>query len=92
MESETLTPSPELARPRSFRRSTGSSSFRLDLTARETDVLQMIADGLMNKQIAQQLYLSPETIKSCIEGIRLKLDASNRAHAASIGLRRGLIR
>jgi DNA-binding CsgD family transcriptional regulator len=45
----------------------------------------------MNKQIAQLLYLSPETIKSCIDGIRIKLDASNRTHAVSIGLRSGLI-
>jgi DNA-binding NarL/FixJ family response regulator len=83
--------SQEVSAPRSFRRSPGSSSFRLDLTARETQVLQLIADGLMNKQIAQLLYLSPETIKSCIDGIRIKLDASNRTHAVSIGLRSGLI-
>jgi NarL family two-component system response regulator LiaR len=68
-----------------------SSSFRLELTTREAEVLQMIADGLLNKQIAQRLYLSPETIKSCVAAICMKLDATNRAHAASIGLRFGLI-
>lgn len=76
---------------RSFRRSPTSSSFRLELTQRETQVLQMIADGLKDKQIAQVLYLSPNTIKMCADGMRLKLDASNRAHAVSIGLRYGLI-
>jgi two-component system, NarL family, response regulator LiaR len=79
---------PEL--PRSFRPSS-TSSFRLQLTKRETEVLQLVADGLLNKQIAQRLFVSPETIKSCVDGIRLKLDATNRAHAASIGLRAGLI-
>lgn len=80
-----------LERPRSFRRSAGAASFRLHLTKRETEVLQLVADGLLNKQIAQRLYISPETVKSCVDGIRLKLDATNRAHAASIGLRCGLI-
>jgi DNA-binding CsgD family transcriptional regulator len=83
----TLDPAP----PRSFRRSAGSASFRLRLTKRETEVLQLVADGLLNKQIAQRLYISPETVKSCVDGIRIKLDATNRAHAASIGLRCGLI-
>jgi DNA-binding NarL/FixJ family response regulator len=78
--------------PRSFRPLPASSSFKLQLTKRETEVLQLIADGLLNKQIAQQLYVSPETIKSSIEVIRTKLQAANRAHAACIGLRYGLIK
>ena len=78
-------------RVRSFRRSTTSSSFRLDLTRRQTEVLQMVASGLGNKQIAQLLVVSPETIKSCVDEIRFKLDASNRTHAVAIGLRYGLI-
>ena len=77
--------------PRSFRAAPLSSSFRLTLTERETEVLQLIADGLINKQIAQRLSLSNETIKAYIDNIRLKLDANNRAHAASLGLRHGLI-
>jgi two-component system, NarL family, response regulator LiaR len=82
-------PAPE--RPRSFHSSPSAKSFKLVLTKRETEVLQLVADGLLNKQIAQRLFLSPETIKSCVDGIRMKLDANNRAHAASIGLRSGLI-
>jgi DNA-binding NarL/FixJ family response regulator len=77
--------------PRSFRPSPLSSSFRLTLTERETEVLQLIADGLINKQIAQSLSLSNETIKAYIDNIRLKLDAKNRTHAATLGLRYGLI-
>jgi DNA-binding NarL/FixJ family response regulator len=91
MASEDAIVAQESRRPRSFRNSPGASSFRLELTARETEVLQLVADGLMNKQIAQLLYVSPETIKSCVDGIRMKLDASNRTHAVSIGLRVGLI-
>ena len=58
---------------------------------REAEVLQLIADGLINKQIAQRLYVSPETIKSCVDELRMKLDANNRSHAVSIGIRHGLI-
>jgi DNA-binding NarL/FixJ family response regulator len=86
-----LTKDNPIAWPRSFRPLPSSSTFRLELTKRETEVLQMIADGLINKQIAQRLYLSPETVKSCVEVIREKLSASNRAHAAVIGLRNNLI-
>ena len=82
---------PEQGRVHSFRPSVTASSFRLNLTSRETEVLQLIADGFLNKQIAQRLYVSPETVKSCIDNIRFKLDARNRTHAASIGLRAGLI-
>jgi DNA-binding NarL/FixJ family response regulator len=78
-------------RVRSFRYAPASSSFRLELTARQAEVLQMVAAGLGNKQIAQLLLVSPETIKSCVDEIRFKLDASNRTHAVAIGLRYGLI-
>ena len=81
----------EVDRVRSFRPSPAVSSFRLELTRRETEVLQLIADGLLTKQIAQRLYLSPETIKSHIVNIVFKLDATNRTHAATIGVRAGLI-
>ena len=76
---------------RSFHRAPRGDTFRLTLTIREAEVLQLIADGLMNKQIAQRLVVSPETIKSCVETIREKLEAENRAHAVSIGHRTGLI-
>jgi DNA-binding NarL/FixJ family response regulator len=77
--------------PRSFRTAPASSSFQLKLTKREAEVLQLIADGFLNKQIAQRLFVSQETVKSCVDSLRFKLDANNRAHAASIGIRHGLI-
>src|SRR6266566_2752946 len=49
---------------RSFHALPASSSFQLKLTKREAEVLQLIADGLLNKQIAQRLFVSQETIKS----------------------------
>ena len=76
---------------RSFHALPASSSFQLKLTKREAEVLQLIADGLLSKQIAQRLFVSQETIKSCVDSLRMKLDANNRAHAASIGIRHGLI-
>ena len=88
-ESESPVDRPD--RVRSFRVSRTSSSFHLELTARQAEVLQLIAAGLGNKQIAQLLVVSPETIKSCVDEIRFKLDASNRTHAVAIGLRVGLI-
>jgi two-component system, NarL family, response regulator DegU len=88
---ETSDASPGDGRVRSFRPSSRTASFRLSLTSRETEVLQLIADGLLNKQIAQRLYISTETVKSCVDNIRFKLDATNRTHAASIALRAGLI-
>jgi DNA-binding NarL/FixJ family response regulator len=92
VELDTVQTAPaETVWPRSFRPMPVSSSFRLELTQRETEVLQLIADGLINKQIAQRLLVSPETVKSCIEVIREKLSATNRAHAAVIGVRQGLI-
>ena len=61
-------------------------------TARETEVLQLISDGLVNREIGQRLFLSEETVKSHVRHLLAKLQARSRAHAVSIGFRRGLIR
>jgi LuxR family maltose regulon positive regulatory protein len=53
------------------------------LTCRERDVLNKICDGLTNKRIAQAFGISPETVKSHVKHIFLKLRVSNRAHAVS---------
>jgi len=52
------------------------------LSARERDVLELIADGQSNKEIARALGLSPETIKSHVKNIFGKLSVTNRAQAA----------
>jgi DNA-binding CsgD family transcriptional regulator/tetratricopeptide (TPR) repeat protein len=58
----------------------------LGVTSREVDVLQLVAEGLTNAEIAERLYLSPRTIKGYVENLLAKTGAANRtqlsAHAA----------
>jgi two-component system, NarL family, response regulator YdfI len=61
------------------------------LTPREKEVLQMLASGLGNKQIAAHLKISDHTAKFHVASILGKLGASSRTEAVSLGLRRGLI-
>jgi DNA-binding NarL/FixJ family response regulator len=63
----------------------------LDPTARETEVLQLISDGLVNREIGERLFLSEETVKSHVRHLLAKLQARSRAHAVAVGFRRGLI-
>jgi two-component system, NarL family, response regulator len=60
-------------------------------TAREIEVLQLISDGLVNREIGVRLYLSEETVKSHVRHLLAKLQARSRAHAVAVGFRRGLI-
>jgi DNA-binding NarL/FixJ family response regulator len=64
---------------------------REDLTAREREVLQHVANGLGNKEIAETIGRSAETVKTHLESIFQKLEARDRAHAVTIALRRGFI-
>jgi DNA-binding NarL/FixJ family response regulator len=61
------------------------------LTPREVDVLRLVAKGNANKEIAAQLSLSEETVKSHIRNILAKLEANDRTHAVAIGVKRGII-
>ena len=61
------------------------------LTPAEVRVLRLIAEGNANKEIATQLSLSEETVKSQVRNILSKLGAKDRTNAAMIGLRRGII-
>lgn len=61
------------------------------LTEREIEVLKLIAGGNGNKQIADVLSVSEATVKSRITNILSKLSANDRAHAVTIGLKRGII-
>ena len=63
-----------------------------DLTTREVEVLRLLARGLSNKQIAEQLVISPKTAGSHVEHIYRKIGASNRAQASVFALRHGLMR
>jgi DNA-binding NarL/FixJ family response regulator len=62
-----------------------------ELTARELDVLRLIARGNANKEIAAKLSLAEETVKSHVTRILNKLRANDRTHAVTIGLQRGII-
>jgi DNA-binding NarL/FixJ family response regulator len=75
-----------------------SDNYRVDgsgiieaLTPRETEVLQLVAQGLANKQIALELDISEHTVKFHISSIYSKLGAGNRTEAVRLGLRSGLI-
>ena len=61
------------------------------LTPAEIAVLRLIAAGNANKQIADQLSITEETVKSRVKNILSKLGANDRTHAAMIGLKRGII-
>src|SRR6201998_784526 len=61
------------------------------LTAREIDVLRHIAGGNRNRDIAERLFISEETVKVHIRHIMEKLGASDRTQAVAMGVRRGII-
>jgi len=61
------------------------------LTEREIEVLRLIAAGNSNKQIGHRLLIGEATVKSHVTNILSKLDANGRAHAVTIGLKRGII-
>jgi len=62
------------------------------LTAREIEVLQQVAGGNRNKDIAERLFITEETVKVHVKHIMEKLGAKDRTEAVSIALRRGIIR
>lgn len=61
------------------------------LTERERDVLQHLAEGSRNREIAERLLISEETVKVHVKHILDKLGASDRTQAVAIGVRRGII-
>ncbi|MFM7311934.1 MAG: LuxR C-terminal-related transcriptional regulator [Cyanobium sp.] len=61
------------------------------LTSREREVLSLLTQGCTNREIAETLIVSSETVKTHLGNILSKLHARDRTHAAVIGLRRGLV-
>ena len=61
------------------------------LTPAEIDVLRLIAAGHANKQIAHQLSITEDSVKGRVKSVLSKLGATDRTHAAMIGVRRGII-
>lgn len=62
-----------------------------DLTTRELEVLRLIRDGYKNKQIADELTISENTVNFHIKNLMEKLRANDRTHAVTIALRRGML-
>jgi DNA-binding NarL/FixJ family response regulator len=61
------------------------------LTAREREILQLLADGMSNADVAGRLFISQETVKSHVRHILTKLEADTRTHAVAIALREAII-
>jgi DNA-binding NarL/FixJ family response regulator len=62
-----------------------------ELSDRENEVLRLIANGKDNAEIAQELHISPKTVKNHISNILMKLQIENRIQAAVYAVRRGLV-
>ena len=83
-----------IARPRAGSRIAGrggASSEGAPLSNREREILALLADGLINKQIAARLGISTNTVKTHLELLFDKLGVATRAEAVATGVRRGLL-
>jgi DNA-binding NarL/FixJ family response regulator len=69
----------------------GGTVARPELSDRETEVLKLIANGKDNSEIAQELHISPKTVKNHISNILMKLQIENRIQAAVYAVRSGLV-
>jgi DNA-binding NarL/FixJ family response regulator len=70
---------------------TQSAESNEGLTGREIELLHLMVDGLSNKQIAEKLFISENTVKYHIRNILQKLDVQNRTEAVGIAIRKGLL-
>lgn len=68
-----------------------NGSYPFDLTSREVEVLQAIADGLRNEEVGERLFISLETVKGHVKHALAKMNANSRTHAVAIGFREGFI-
>ena len=68
-----------------------SSGLHLLLTDRERDVLELMAAGRDNPQIAEELFISVQTVKNHVSNILAKLEVENRIQAAVYAVQRGLV-
>jgi len=62
------------------------------LTVRELEVLQLVAEGLRNKEVAARLSIGEDTVKMHLRNLMQKLEVNDRTHAVMIAVRRGFIR
>jgi DNA-binding NarL/FixJ family response regulator len=68
-----------------------ATSAAKNLTKREREILSLVAEGMSNREIAEKLVLSPETVKSHVAAILEKLNVSDRTQAAIYAVRNGLV-
>ncbi|MDN5895603.1 MAG: response regulator transcription factor [Nocardioides sp.] len=68
-----------------------ATSIGSDLTARESSVLQLIGAGLTNQQIADDLHISPNTVRNHVQHVLTKLDAHSKLEAVAVAARNGLL-
>jgi DNA-binding CsgD family transcriptional regulator len=61
------------------------------LTQREVEVLRMVSEGLSSKHIGAELGITPKTVDTYIEHIRMKLGATNRSHMIALAISEGLL-
>jgi len=80
-----------LAREAAWKPVVAESGGRVQLTEREREVMTLVASGLQSGDVAERLFLSPETIKSHVHNVLGKLGAHTRAHAVAIALVTGQI-
>ena len=69
----------------------GAANAGDSLTPREREILQLLADGMSNVDVAQKLFISQETVKSHVRHILAKLEADTRTHAVAIAIRESII-
>ncbi len=69
-----------------------SPTVGVELSAREREVLQLLADGLSNADIAERLFLSKGTVQNYVSSLFTKLEVTDRTQAAVLALRYGLVR
>jgi DNA-binding NarL/FixJ family response regulator len=69
----------------------GEQNVSTPLSAREVEVLQMIAYGSTNREAAEALHLSPQTVKTHLERIFNKLGVSDRTRAVAVALKHGIV-
>ena len=72
-------------------RDLGFVTHRRYVTVREVEILRLASVGLSNREIADRLHMSPETVKSHVRHLLFKLHAVSRAHVVAEALRHGLI-
>jgi NarL family two-component system response regulator LiaR len=63
-----------------------------DLTEREREILQLLAEGMRNDGIAKQLYISPQTVQTHVRNILGKLRVHSKLEAVAFAVRHGAIR